>query len=51
MGLAFDTIEDLRQALHAFKDTYNRRWIVERQGYRTTTEARADQPITTAMAA
>ncbi len=29
----FDTIEELRQALHAFKDTYNRTWLVERHGY------------------
>ena len=28
----FDTIEDLRLALHAFKDIYNRTWIVERHG-------------------
>jgi hypothetical protein len=26
----FDTIEDLRLALHRFKETYNRTWIVER---------------------
>ena len=31
----FATIEELRQALHAFKDTYNRTWIVERHGYQT----------------
>ena len=31
----FDTIEELRLALHAFKDTYNRTWIVERHGYQT----------------
>jgi hypothetical protein len=27
----FETIEDLRQALHAFKDTYNRTRIVPAQ--------------------
>jgi putative transposase len=27
------TTKELPQALHAFKDTYNRSWIVERQGY------------------
>jgi putative transposase len=39
----FATIEELRQALHAFQDTYNRTWIVERHGYRTPAEVRADQ--------
>jgi putative transposase len=39
----FDTIEELRQALHAFKDTYNRTWIVERRGYQTPAAVRAAQ--------
>ena len=39
----FATVEDLRQALHAFKDTYNRTWIVERHGYRTPAAVRAAQ--------
>jgi hypothetical protein len=39
----FATIEELRQALHAFKDTYNRTWIVGRHGYRTPAQVRADQ--------
>ena len=39
----FDTVEELRQALHAFKDTYNRSWIVERHGYRSPAQVRADQ--------
>jgi putative transposase len=30
----FATVEDLRQALHVFQDTYNRTWIVERHGSR-----------------
>ena len=42
-GAYRDTIEELRQALHAFKDTYNRTWIVERHGYRTPAQVRADQ--------
>jgi hypothetical protein len=33
----------LRQARHAFKDTYNRTWIVERHCYRTPAQIRADQ--------
>lgn len=39
----FETIEELRLALHAFKDTYNRTWIVERHGYRTPAQVRVDQ--------
>jgi putative transposase len=47
----FATIEELRQALHAFKDTYNRTWIVERHGYRTPAQVRAEQLGTMAAAA
>ncbi len=39
----FATIEELRQALHAFKDTYNRTWIVERHRYQTPAAVRAAQ--------
>ena len=39
----FATIDELRQALHAFKDTYNRTWIVERHGYQTPAAIRAAQ--------
>lgn len=39
----FATIDELRQALHAFKDTYNRTWIVERHGYQTPAAVRAAQ--------
>jgi putative transposase len=39
----FETIEELRQTLHAFKDTYNRTWIIARHGYRTPAQVRADQ--------
>jgi putative transposase len=39
----FDTIEDLRLALHVFQDTYNRTWIVERHGYLTPAAVRAAQ--------
>jgi transposase InsO family protein len=39
----FDTIEELREALHAFKETYNRTWIVERHGYQTPAAVRAAQ--------
>lgn len=36
----FDTVEDLRQALLAFQDTYNRAWLIARLGYRSPTQAR-----------
>jgi putative transposase len=39
----FATVEELRQALHAFKDTYNRTWIVERHGYQTPAGVRPAQ--------
>jgi transposase InsO family protein len=39
----FATVEELRLALHRFKETYNRTWIVERHGYRTPAQVRADQ--------
>jgi putative transposase len=39
----FDTIEELRLALLAFKQTYNQTWIIERHGYRTPAQVRADQ--------
>jgi putative transposase len=39
----FATIKELRQALHAFKDTYNRTWIIERHGYQTPAAVRAAQ--------
>ena len=39
----FDTIEELRLALHAFRATYNQTWIVERHGYQTPAAVRAAQ--------
>ena len=39
----FTTIEELRLALHAFKDIYNRTWIVERRGYQGPAAVRARQ--------
>jgi putative transposase len=39
----FDTIEELRLALLAFKQTYNESWIIERHGYKTPAQVRADQ--------
>jgi putative transposase len=37
----FATIEDLRQALLAFKDRYNREWLIARHGHRSPATARA----------
>ena len=39
----FATIDELRQALHRFKDIYNHTWIVERHGYQTPAAIRAAQ--------
>ena len=39
----FDTVQELRLALHAFKQTYNQTWIIERHGYKTPAHVRADQ--------
>jgi putative transposase len=47
----FETIEELRLALIAFKDRYNRTWIVERHGYRTPAQVRQDQLHPAALAA
>jgi len=38
----FDTVEELRRALIEFKHRYNERWIIQRHGYRTPAQARAD---------
>jgi putative transposase len=48
---SFETIEELRQAVLAFKERYNRTWIVERHGYRTPAQVRAEQLQPAAMAA
>jgi hypothetical protein len=39
----FDTVEELRLALLAFQRAYNQSWIIERHGYRTPAQVRADQ--------
>jgi hypothetical protein len=40
---AFQTVEELRQALLDFKRQYNEHWILERLGYRTPARARQDR--------
>jgi putative transposase len=47
----FETVEDLRRALLEFKETYNQTWIVERHGYKTPAQVRAEQTGTPALAA
>ena len=36
----FEDVEQLRQALLAFKETYNREWLIERLGYRSPAQVR-----------
>jgi transposase InsO family protein len=38
----FATVEDLRLALLAFKDRYNRDWLIQRHGHRSPAAVRAD---------
>jgi putative transposase len=47
----FETIAELRRALLAFQRTYNQSWIIERHGYRTPAQVRADQLDRMPMAA
>jgi transposase InsO family protein len=47
----FATVEELRLALQAFKETYNRTWIIERHGYRTPAQVRSDRLDQVPMAA
>ena len=47
----FDTIEDLRQALLAFRDTYNTTWLIERHGFLTPAAFRQQQLQPAARAA
>jgi transposase InsO family protein len=44
----FSTVEDLRQALIAFKETYNREWLIARLGYRSPAQVRQAFALTTA---
>jgi putative transposase len=47
----FATVEELRLALIAFKRTYNQAWLIERHGYKTPAQVRADQTGRLPMAA
>jgi hypothetical protein len=39
----FDSVEELRQALLAFRETYNTTWLIERHGFRTPAAVRQSQ--------
>jgi transposase InsO family protein len=47
----FDTIENLRLALLAFRDTYNTTWLIERHAFQTPAAARQRQLQAAALAA
>lgn len=47
----FDTVENLRLALLAFRDTYNTSGLVQRLGYRSPNQVRQDQLSAVAIAA
>jgi transposase InsO family protein len=47
----FATVDELRQALQAFKQLYNQSWIIERHGYKTPAQVRAEQSAAMPMAA
>src|ERR1051325_8873274 len=46
-GRTFETVEELRQALLAFRETYNDIWLIERHGFLSPAEYRRQrlQPI------
>ena len=48
---SFDTVEERRAALLAFRDTYNATWLIERHGFRPPNAVRQDQISTAALAA
>jgi transposase InsO family protein len=47
----FDTVEELRQALIEFRQTYNAAWLIERHGFRPPDAVRAEQLPPVALAA
>lgn len=47
----FETVEDLRHALLAFRDLYNETWLIERHGFRPPAAIRAAQLPPAAIAA
>ena len=47
----FDTVEELRQALLDFRETYNANWLIERHGFRPPSAIRQNQLSPAALAA
>jgi putative transposase len=47
----FDTVEELRVALHAFQRLHNEQWLVQKHGYRTPSQMRQALAPASAMAA
>ena len=47
----FDTLEELRQALLAFRETYTTTWLIERHGFQTPAAVRQNQLSPAAWAA
>ena len=47
----FDTVEQLRHALIAFREVYNATWLIERHGFRSPAAIRAEQLSPAAKAA
>ena len=47
----FDTVEELRQALLEFRETYNSTWLIERHGFSPPNAVRQEQLSTAATAA
>ena len=47
----FDTVEELRLALLAFRDVYNTTWLIQRLNYQTPTQVRQQQLSAVAVAA
>jgi putative transposase len=47
----FDTVEELRQALLDFRETYNATWLIERHGFRPPSAIRQDQLSPAALVA
>ena len=47
----FDSVEELRQALLAFRETYNTTWLIERHGFQTPAAVRQNQLSLAARAA
>jgi hypothetical protein len=48
---SFDTVEELRLALHEFQRQYNETWLIGRHGYKTPAQVRHEQRCTLAEAA